>query len=474
MCENNTIDFEKKAKEAKKGKDRTNSSKPRTSSDDKPKINQGIIEEYLVRYLVTGKIQPFMPSFLPYEPLAVRFFKADTKSATRMITVDKTSNTAQEIDEETLMKILLENLGRFAIEGHACSIYSLKYAQIKDLARRLKTCAPSIEVWPEPCGFKNDPRLLFERLNFDPKKTAKPDAFPFIKEMLARMTNADAFCQRIGSLFHPDADRKQATILYGQGDGGKTTLFNMICRLVGERAVAPINETISRDSFGLWTLVDKRVWIGEEILPSFFRTNTFKRLTGGAPLMINPKNEKQYSAHLKGILFANANEAPLIPNDSGLINRLIICQVDSIPAEKRLPTVDVERMIEQELPAFTGYCIGLYKGGAIEAKDKTEIQSAIEDYEAPLKLIFDMYFRIDPGAFGVEMSVTAADVVTAWAHARDNFPGRVGKLSIENFRSYISRQTGRDGMTFTVRKKRDGHTIRLVPGLIKKPNLPLR
>ena len=465
MTDNNVTDI--KSKRKKIGKKAGKS--PSDGEEKPPKLSLGIVEEFLTRYFSEGQTQLFMPKDLAYRRFPVWFHKSDSLSATRMAILDETTGLAQEIDFETLTRLLHNDLSRFAIEDHPCQAYCLTHNGVRSLAKRLQACGRQLKNWPEPCGFKHQEGFFFERLNFDPEAAAEPKDFPFIQEMLSRMTNSKAFCQRIGSMFDPKADRKQAVILYGPGDGGKTTIFNMLKSLVGERGYAPITEGISSDSFGLWTLIDKRLWIGEEIKPEFFRTNTFKRLTGGAPLLINPKGEKQFSAQLRGMLFANSNEAPAIPGDSGLLNRLILCRVDPIPKSDRLGEEEVDDLLQRELPFFVGYCMELYTGGRIEPEDGSELESAVEDYESPFQVVFDAYFEEDLTAVGKDARVMTSDVTHIWELIQREFPGLTRKLNLLQFKTFISRKTKRDGLPFSIQAKRDGKKVRLVPGLrVKK------
>lgn len=441
--------------------------KPKKTDKEKPpKLSLGIVEEFLTRYFTDGRPQPLMPIDLRYTPFPVWFHKADSLSATRMVILDEKTGLAKEIDLETLTQMIHENLSRFAIEDHPCQAYCLSSSGVNNFARRLKACGKRLEKWPEPCGFKSQPGFFFERLPFDPEPGATLEDIPFIAEMLGRMTNSKAFCQRIGSMFDPNADRKQAVVLYGPGDGGKTSFFNMLKALVGERGFAPITEGITSDNFGLWTLIDKRLWIGEEIPAKFYRSSAFKRLTGDAPLLINPKGEKQFSADLRGMLFVNSNEAPSIPNDSGLLNRLILCRVDPIPPGNMLTKVEVIELLNRELPHFVGYCMELYKGGRIEPEDSEELESAVEDFETPFQVVFDAYFRLDPIAICSKTAhVETEQITTIWEKIQENFPGLMKKHSLGQFKRFISRKTGRDGYTFTIQGKRMGKKVRLVPGI---------
>lgn len=455
-----SIKGKQKKEEQKKPADSPGGKKPKP-----PKLNGGTIEKNLIRYLETGVPQVLMPD-LPYEQtFKVWFYRPDSLLSTRMVLVNEQTGTAEDIGFSKLTAILHKELEKFGVEDDPGMCYCLSQSGTVNLANRLLAVGRQLNQWPEPCGFKSTPGYVFERLSWDPVPFATPKDFPFISEILSRMGNSLAFCQRVGSIFVPGADRKQAVILYGLGDAGKTAIFNMLKSLVGKEGYAPITEGISKDSFGLWTLKDKRLWIGEEIEPAFFRTNTFKRLTGGAPVLINPKGEKQFSALLQGMLFVNSNEAPAIPNDSGLLNRLIICRIDPVPEEARLPEEEVNRRVAAELPYFVGYCLGLYKGGRIHPEDATELESAVSDFEAPMAKIFDAFFEEDLSALGSDATLTSNDFASTWEKITGTFPGLVKEMTLASFRRYVCSRVGREGKAFSVLVRRNQNVFRVIPGL---------
>lgn len=443
--------------------------KPTAEKEEKPiKLTGGMIEEYLVRFLVTGKPQLFMPAFLKYEPLPVNFCKIKAGYKARAVTLNPETGIATELDDEMLTGMIHKSLARFAIEENPCHIYRPTHNVVKSLAAQLVSAGNQIKEWPQPCGFKGEPGYFFLRHKFDPAPRATPADFPTIQLNLEHMTNARNFCERIGSLYDPEANRKQIIMMIGGGDGGKSALLNLITDLAGgPDGVASIDMSVFKD-FGFAPLVDKRVWLGEELSPKFFKDDSkFKKLTGGSPVPINQKNEKQYSAYLKGMLFCASNKVPEIKDDSGVRNRLIICEVEPIPKWQRLPPEETQRRMRAELPYFVRYCMDAYErvdgDGTLKPDTTEKLDSIIADGEMDFEAIFDEYFYEDLTKIGKDATVTISDYKAAWVRIVGNNKGIVDQKHRKEFDDYVKKRLGRTSLAIPVFQ--NNKTQRKIAGL---------
>lgn len=244
----------------------------------------------------------------------------------------------------------------------------------KDFALDFDKCLKVVKAWafisdhalselPAAVAFAGDNGLCRKRFDFDPIRgggfTLKEKA-PLFYGALRRMTNAKAFCARIGSLFFKSPTRKQALWLYGPPDCGKSALSNMISDLVGEGpTVYPGNEDF-KGAHWLEPFVGKKLCIVSEASTDFIKTHAFKRLTGERKATINPKGLPQYSAALECIVVFVSNDEPKIHGDQAALNRLIACEMKPIPAEKRCSDQELTERILTERPWVVGYCMDTY------------------------------------------------------------------------------------------------------------------
>lgn len=423
------------------------------------------IEEKLIRYLEDGEIPPYMDtSIAPYD-WNIWFFSDDPLRPARILKVDPVTRTAMEIGKEALCGEINEAFRRFCrMDNHPSGRYCLSSREIQGFANKLIYSGRRLPAWPKPIGFKSETDLAFQRFDFDPAEKASLEDFPTIATNLRHMSNSRNFCERVGSLYDDEANRKQVLFLIGDGDGGKSSLIDLLTYLAGgTNGVASIGMSVY-DSFGFDPLLDKRVWIAEELSPQFFKNGKFKTLTGGTAVQINRKGEKQFNAYLQGMLVATSNKTPKIDNDSGLRNRILICEVDPIPKEDRLPLKETHRRMRQELPHFIRYCLDAYSkvtGDGTLVPDTTErLDSIIEDEEITCEAIFDEYFEEDLTALGNDAKVRSKDFNKVWEKICDEHKQFARERNCKtNFENYIKRRLGLKNLSIRVKQ------VRYIPGI---------
>lgn len=423
------------------------------ASDQKPKLKSGQLEEFLFRYLESGD-----PSVLPWgcDPhmmhgkYDVWTYWTKESEDPRIVTVDHDTGLAKEIGLTKMVGIIQQCLSRFANPEYASGIYCLSNSQCVGLAKRLLASGRSLKKWPEPIGFKSSEGLFFKRHDFDPADSATPADFPTINLNLQHMTNSRNFCERVGSIYFADADRKQGIVMTGEGDGGKSSLADLLTELAGgPEGVAMVTMAVY-STFGLDPLVDKRVWIAEEFSSKFYKDGKHKILTGGAAVQINRKGERQFNAYLNGMLFAFSNEAPELVDDTGLRNRIIICELSSIPNELRLLRSETKRRMKAELPYFIRYCMDLYSkvgGNGTLIPDTTErVDSLIAESEENLETIFDKYFVENLTALGKDATISCSIFNDFWEVICEENPAfaRSQRYRATSFRKYVAKRLGRD------------------------------
>lgn len=317
----------------------------------------------------------------------------------------------------------------------------ISHRQALEVARRW--IDTRVESYPEPkaIAFSSDPEMAYARLEFDPLPESSvlwpATDFPILNAALSRITNADAFCARIGSFFFPDADRKQAIWLWGEGDGGKSFWQDVLSYLAGGRhAVADLTPSLMGGDHWKTAIVGKNLILIREAEAGFLTDPQFKSLLGDSSHMVNPKNQPIFTTTLKCFALFASNEMPIFPNESGIKNRVIVCKVAPVPEAERLDNTLLWERIKPELQSFVSYCLAVYKAngpGKIQVHDNSDVEEAMEMYDIGFNSLFDEWFQLD------EENVLPAEQFNLILE-RQNMP-RTGKHAAE-FRTFLKREYG--------------------------------
>lgn len=312
---------------------------------------------------------------------------------------------------------------------------------------------------PPAVRWKDEPGLTFSRLpwTFSPGETG--DRTPLFNELLGRISNAPALVEFIGSLFDPKADRQQYCWLYGSGQNGKGCLSRFLERVFGRsyRAMQPPAQHETHWTAGL--LGARLVVFPDCNQYGFPATGTFKMLTGGDAIPINPKHKPAFSAKLNAKYMFLSNERPKLSSETADLRRAIYCELMPI-SDAADPTY--EARLWEEGGAFLSACIELYRaacplGGQIKT-DRAELDEIValaeEDHQALAEKVF---------AFSPELSVSQSD----WASwARTQFKDFHRK---REFMGYLERKHGISFLkSERVNKRADGKICKFYKGFAFK------
>lgn len=245
-----------------------------------------------------------------------------------------------------------------------------------------KTEKKVLKEIPHAIAFASDlERICFHRLDFDPEEPSniETDA-PIFSNFLSRMSNKEAFCARLGSLFVDDIDRKKVCWIWGPTDGGKSALANMIRELVSSAACASPGDEDLEGNHWKAAFVGKRVALVMEAGTRFIKRSAFKGITGDDYHQINPKGMPQYDGKIETVFFFFSNDAPAVPSDPALQNRLIACELASLPEGERLPKSDFQARIREERKYIVAYCRSIYeqKGIHPDMQDVHKLSERLE------------------------------------------------------------------------------------------------
>lgn len=390
------------------------------------------------------------------------FISKDYGAARCVIKIDSENNTAQYVKEDEIAAELSLAMERPALMGSA---WDIDFDQCKKVAKRWVSTRKKSLPEPKSIVFLSDPELAFGRLPFDPlsnTSTIWPATdFPILNASLGRMTNADAFCAWVGSLFFPDSNRKQAIWLWGQGDGGKSFWQDVLSFLVGgSHAVADLSASILKSDFWKTAVVGKNLVLIREAEAKFLKNGEFKGLLGDSSHQINPKGKDFFTVNLRCFALFASNERPSFPNDSGIKNRIISCKVEPIPEAEQLGRQILLEKIQPELQSFVSYCMSMYVAngpGKIKVQDHSDLQEAIEMYDSGYHSLFDKLFLLDPQSY--ILTVQYGDALEGEKISRLGKEARM-------FADFVKREY--DGQVIWDFKKISGKTTRIIQGLALK------
>lgn len=299
------------------------------------------------------------------------------------IVIKVENKTAELVDTKTIAA----HLSSFSCSlGGKYSIYKATMKQCVNVVDKWISLPREVSDMPKSWGFKSDPLIVFNRLDYDPIDC---DTFgdncidklaPRFCEILQRIPNSEDFCQMIGSIFYPKASRKQALWLWGETGGGKSQITTLIKNMVGEKATSPFNHSDFKDPYWKYSLVSKRCIFINEAKYEMLSSDYFKSLTGDDRHRVRNIYKGSTMVKIDCMLFCISNDQPKIANDDSLKSRIISCEIKRINEESIMSTHDLEGEFKKEIPYIVGWCMKQY----IEKNPKfTSIKHDIQKYLMP-------------------------------------------------------------------------------------------
>lgn len=139
--------------------------------------------------------------------------------------------------------------------------------------------------------------------------------------------------EMIGYCLYRGMPFQKVFMLVGNGANGKSTLLNMITRVLGENNVSHVDlKEISTNRFGKSELYMKLANIADDCSSSYLEDiSTMKRLTGESYTSIEFKGQNSFSAKINTKMIMSYNTIPQI-NDTtdGLTRRLVIIPLNAV------------------------------------------------------------------------------------------------------------------------------------------------
>lgn len=365
--------------------------------EESKKTHQGLLMKDLVEYL-----EGILPQGLDGEVLLPQKFKsvvARKEDVPLIIEVSK-DNTAELVSVDYVATCMRSYL-KLLVDKKKKK-YNLPTKRLYEPVEEWRSTYRHMKELPKAIGFLSDKDTVFHRMGFDPKPidraTLEKEA-PIFSDYLSRMTNADAFCARVGSIFDLRANRKQVIWITGEKDCGKTNLIEFLAMMVGT-AYVPIDSDSFKEKYWKEPLIGKRVALVDDATPEFLRTTNFKRITGGKLHQVRPFGGKSFQAKLEPLFFFTSNADPEMPNDDALIGRVIFCHIQKI--KQRMAEYKILAQLAAEMPFIGSYCWSKWKEvpeGDEITTEKKDLAKVVDNFEGPYLDFIANYLEIEPEGF---------------------------------------------------------------------------
>ena len=436
---------------------------------------RSIVENELVRWFGGGAKPEKMPDDLAcLDDFPCYGYRLQPSDPIRYLRLDRKNGTAEFIGKDELDRELFSLFDRFQNKFKAYKCYLLSSKQREQLAPKFMA-ARLFRGEIKPTGYlktEDDDTFCFHRYDFTPIRNAAyfPGNFntiattaPIFTSFLRRMENAEPLCQVVGAALAGKPIRKQAVLISGEPNCGKSMFLSLLSRIFGDGWKGFTRDW--QDRFAASSLENSLAWGIDEVDARFVNSEFFKQITGSETLEIRRPYQPPYDAKLAGNFYMNCNDDKLfLYNNKAIVEgRLILCRIKGVIAEKdRLSVDDLMEKMKSEMPYIHGYCLDVFAAfGNHVDKDMTGIREVVENTEADLKDLFDEYFIIDEEAVGHKAEVSISDFRCTIDEIMRVHPSLARQKCFEGkFKKFVAAQLGRPYYTDQVRK--GGSRVRMV------------
>ena len=203
-----------------------------------------------------------------------------------------------------------------------------------------------------PLDFSNDPREPhFSFFDLSLIKDGPIDAW---EEFISRLEPApfakEIFMAWVYSIFEAKNKGRQALIISGKGRDGKSAVNNAIRSFLGSSTQSLGGASLKNNNFLYADWLGKRLVIYPDCKNKrILSFESIHSLTGGDTVLINPKNDKPFSARIYSKLLVTMNDTPVINDEDNEISRLIYLKVSE---SKTKDDQGWEVRLKNQMPAF--------------------------------------------------------------------------------------------------------------------------
>lgn len=294
------------------------------------------------------------------------------------------------IDKDNVCRVVSEDIVLITIQKYISLVWNvgggrktLSGNDSKEILSLFKGVGKIVRMKDiEPVGLYKGTNLCWSRLEWEIEEGETP-AFD---EMFGRMTDPKIAKAWIGSLFHAESDRAQYLWIFSDGGDGKSSLADVICRIIG---VGVANEVVPQQSDKFWTsgIVGKRLVVFADVeKEKFVGTGMFKSLTGDSAQRVEFKGKNPVRVEMNPKFLFLSNKKPELTRISADIRRAIIIGMQPAPYIKDssayLSKKKYDKILWGEAPYFLHECLKVYKEFAPDNGKlpvSKEIQETVED-----------------------------------------------------------------------------------------------
>lgn len=186
----------------------------------------------------------------------------------------------------------------------------------------------------------------------------------------------------LGWVFAPEQTKRPLAFVVGPPDSGKSTLKEIIMKVLGDRRAITSGLDELQGRFGLSNIPGAWVVLDSEMPSELIDIEKVKRLTGGETVLIEEKYKKPYQTLIRALFMFFMNDLPRFSNiDKALCGRIILIETQNPLVEGEKDPMFVDRLIEEEGEAIFYWLLSCYhklrKAGFIIEKDEELIEALL-------------------------------------------------------------------------------------------------
>lgn len=246
--------------------------------------------------------------------------------------------------------------------------------------------------------------VFLNRFPYDYKPDAPPQSM--VTDTISQIASGDQdvidlLYESIGNCFYLLNSYRGSVLLYGKsGNNGKSTLLNMIIKVLGSKNTSSLSLQDTAERFRLAEIYGKAANIGDDISSAYLSdSSTFKRLVTGETVIAEKKGQDPFAFKSFAKMFFAMNELPNSSDKSkAFFSRLLLIPLNQDFSKSKSQNVDLKNRnwTQAEMEYLTKLAVdGLKRiirnNGFTKPKCVVE---ALEDYERendPIKGFLEEY-----------------------------------------------------------------------------------
>jgi P4 family phage/plasmid primase-like protien len=198
----------------------------------------------------------------------------------------------------------------------------------------------------------------------------------FLKFAIPNDDDREMLLEYIGLCCSIDTSQQKMLVICGEGGTGKSTVINLIQKLIGKRNISNVSMNKLQDNFQAIRMMGKLLNSCADLeIDALDDVTMIKKLIGEDSISDSYKGKDVISFDNYAKLLFSTNELPLVRNEKtdGFYRRLLILSMDEVP-EYRDP--DLPKRLEKELPYLLHMAMEalnrMYARGRIIVSKKSE------------------------------------------------------------------------------------------------------